>query len=69
MCRAQKSKLILKIKYIMLLEQLYYMYYNTTPKSAPKRSIVMCFHPRALDKKEGDVDQKLDETTISMTQL
>ncbi len=53
----------------MLLEQLYYMYYNTTPKSAPKRSIVMCFHPRALDKKEGDVDQKLDETTISMTQL
>jgi hypothetical protein len=29
----------------------------------------MCFHPRALDKKEGDVDQKLDEIAISITQL
>ncbi len=27
------------------LEQLYYMYYNTRPKSAPKGVIVTCFHP------------------------
>jgi hypothetical protein len=44
------------------------MYYNNTPTSGPKRFIVMCFHPRALDKKEGDVNQKLDETAISITQ-
>jgi hypothetical protein len=30
----------------MLLEQLYYMYYNTKPKSAPKGVIVVCFHPK-----------------------
>jgi hypothetical protein len=31
----------------MLLEQLYYMYYNTKPKSARKGVTVMCFHPIA----------------------
>jgi len=29
----------------MLLEQLYYMYYNTKPKSVPKGVVVVCFHP------------------------
>jgi hypothetical protein len=29
----------------MLLEQLYYMYYNTRPKSAPKGVTIVCFHP------------------------
>ncbi len=29
----------------MLLEQLYYMYYNTRPKSAPWGVTIVCFHP------------------------
>jgi hypothetical protein len=28
--------MIHKIKFTMLLEELYYMYFNTRPKSAPK---------------------------------
>ncbi len=40
----KKSKLIPKIKCTMLLEQLYCMYYNTKPKSAPKRVTIICFH-------------------------
>jgi len=32
----------------MVLEQLYYMYYNTKPKSVPKGVIVVCFHPSKL---------------------
>ncbi len=28
----------------MLLEQLYYMYYNIKPKTAPKGVTIMCFH-------------------------
>jgi hypothetical protein len=40
----KKPNLIPKIKCTMLLEQLYYMYYNTRPKNAPKGISVMCFH-------------------------
>jgi len=40
-----KKKLIPKIKCTMFLEQLYYMYYNTRPKSAPKGVIIVYFHP------------------------
>ncbi len=43
-CRAQKSKLMPIIKCTMLLKQLYYMYYNTRPKNAPKGFIIVCFH-------------------------
>jgi hypothetical protein len=45
---AQKLKLISKIKCTIILEQLYYMYYNMKPKTTPKGVIVMCFHPRYL---------------------
>jgi hypothetical protein len=44
-CRAQKSKLLCKIKCTMLLEQLYCMYYNTEPKSAPKGGHRNVFSP------------------------
>jgi hypothetical protein len=36
--------LIPKIKCTMFLKQLYYVYYNIGPKSAPKGVIVVCFH-------------------------
>jgi hypothetical protein len=42
---AQKPKLIPKIKCTTLLEQLYYMYCNTRPKSASKGVTKVCFHP------------------------
>ncbi len=38
-------KFIPKIKCTILLEQLYYMYYNTRPKSVPKGIAIVCFHP------------------------
>ncbi len=47
-CPTQKSKLIPKIKCTILLKQLYYMYYNMRPKSAPNGVTVMCFHLRYL---------------------
>jgi len=33
----------------MLLEQLYYMYYNIRPKNAPKGVTIMCFHPLTIE--------------------
>ncbi len=44
--KAQKPKLIPKMKYTILLEQLYYiLYYITKPNSAQKGVTTMCFHP------------------------
>ncbi len=43
--KAQKPKLIPKIKCTILLVQLYYIYYNIRPKNAQKGVIVLCFHP------------------------
>ncbi len=43
--RAQKPKLIPKIKCTIFLEQFYCMYYNTRPKNGPKGVIVVCLHP------------------------
>jgi hypothetical protein len=54
--RAQKPKLIPKIKCTMLLEYLYYMYYNTWPKNAPKGVTVVCFH---LIRRQQHQDDKL----------
>jgi hypothetical protein len=32
------------IKWTILLKQIYYMYYNTIPKSAQKQVTIVCFH-------------------------
>jgi uncharacterized protein involved in tolerance to divalent cations len=36
---------MLKIKFTILLEQLYCIYYNIGPKSAPKGVTIVSFHP------------------------
>jgi hypothetical protein len=46
--RAQKPKLIPKIKCTILVEQLYCIYYNIKSKSAPKGVTIVCFHPNIL---------------------
>jgi hypothetical protein len=43
--KAQKSNLIPKIKCTILLEQLYYIYYNIRLENAQKGITVVCFHP------------------------
>ncbi len=55
--KAQKPKLIPKIKCIIFLEQLYCMYYNTRPKSAPKGVTIVCFHPTSKWE-QGDQSQE-----------
>jgi hypothetical protein len=49
----------------MLLEQLYFMYYNTRPKSAPKGVIVVRFH---LDIKSVNIN-KLKECCRDSTPI
>jgi hypothetical protein len=44
-CRAQKSRLIPKVKCTIFLEQLYYMYYKTRPKSASQREFRNALSP------------------------
>ncbi len=43
-----KTKIVSKIKCTIFLEQLYYIHYNTKPKSASKGFTIMCFHPHKL---------------------
>jgi hypothetical protein len=44
----QKPKFISKINFTILLEQIYYIYYNTKFKSVPKRVTIECFHPKIM---------------------
>ncbi len=46
--RPKSAKLMPKLKCTILLKQLYYIYYDMRPKSAPNGVIVMCFHPKYL---------------------
>jgi len=48
--KAQKPKLIPKIKCTILLEQLYYIYYNIKPENAQKGVIAMCSPTWMFDK-------------------
>jgi hypothetical protein len=50
----------------MLLKQLYYMYYNTKPKSFPKRFIVMCFHTNILLNTLLDLCKMLSLQTLRL---
>ncbi len=44
------------------MEQLYYMYYNIKPKSAPKGFTIMCFHLKAKKKqKPRQKNNNIDE--------